>query len=142
LKKLEIEPYNSPAALRQSIQEAFMDLTVLSHSELQKLKTKIEKEIESRNKKQRSQAMDEIKSIVSKYGLKLDEVIGNAAVRKPRNGAAKAANKSERTPAVIIFRHPENPALTWSGGRGRRPQWIKEWEASGRSLDEARITGG
>ncbi len=116
-----------------------MDLTALSHSELQKLKTKIEKEIEGRNKKQRSQAMDEIKSIVAKYGLNLDEVIGNAIVRKPRNGAAKAAKKSAKPPAVILFRHPENPALTWSGGRGRRPQWIKEWEASGRSIDEARV---
>lgn len=119
-----------------------MDLTALSHSELQKLKTKIEKEIESRNKKQRSQAMDEIKSIVAKYGLKLDEVIGNGAVRKSRNGAAKAVDKSSKTPAAILFRHPENPDLTWSGGRGRRPQWIKEWEASGRSLDEARILAG
>ncbi len=119
-----------------------MDLTALSHSELQKLKIKIEKEIESRNRKQRSQAMDEIKSIVAKYGLKLDEVVRDAVVRKLRNGNAKVANKSAKTPGAILFRHPENSALTWSGGRGRRPQWIKDWEASGRSLDEARITAG
>lgn len=119
-----------------------MDLATLSHGELQKLKIKIEKEIEGRNKKQRSQAMDEIKAIVAKYGLNLNEVIGNAIVRKPQNGAAKAATKSAKTPTVILFRHPDNPALTWSGGRGRRPQWIKDWEASGRTLDEARITAG
>ena len=114
----------------------------MSVGELQKLKTRIEKEIESRNKKQRSQAMDEIKSIVAKYGLKLDEVMGEPIVRKLRNGANKTAATPPKKPAAILFRHPENPALTWAGGRGRRPQWIKDWEASGHSLDEARITSG
>jgi DNA-binding protein H-NS len=29
--------------------------------------------------------------------------------------------------------------LTWSGGRGRRPDWINEWQASGRNLDDAKV---
>lgn len=119
-----------------------MDISAMSVGELQKLKTRIEKEIESRNKKQRGQAMDEIKSIVAKYGLKLDEVMGKPISRKPRSEASKTAAKSAKKPDAILYRHPENPALTWSGGRGRPPQWIKDWKASGRSLDEARITNG
>jgi len=119
-----------------------MDLSVMSAPELQKLRTRIEQEIESRNKKQRGQAMDEIKSIVAKYGLKLDEVLRKPVARKPRDGVSKTAAKPKKKPSAIRYRHPENPALTWSGGRGRHPQWIKEWEASGRSLDEARITNG
>lgn len=119
-----------------------MDISVMSVGELQKLKTRIEKEIESRNKKQRSQAMDEIKSIVAKYGLKLDEVMGKPVARKPRTEASKTAAKSAKKPVAILYRHPENPSLTWSGGRGRPPQWIKDWKASGRSLDEARIANG
>ena len=119
-----------------------MDLSVLSPGELQKLKTRIEKEIDGRNKKQRGQAMDEIKSIVAKYGLKLEEVISNPATCKPRKSAAKAVAKSAnpaKKSAAILYRHPENPSLTWSGGRGRPPQWIKDWKASGRNLDEARV---
>lgn len=119
-----------------------MDISVMSVGELQKLKTRIEKEIESRNKKQRSQAMDEIKSIVAKYGLKLDEVMGKPIARKPRSEASKTAAKPAKKAAAILYRHPETPSLTWSGGRGRPPQWIKDWKASGRSLDEARITNG
>lgn len=122
-----------------------MDLSTLSHGELQKLKIRIEKEIESRNKKQRGRAMTEIKSIVAKYGLKLEEVISSkptasskasqGETRKPANKTAKFAKK----PSAILYRHPENAQLTWSGGRGRPPQWIKDWKASGRSLDEARV---
>lgn len=116
-----------------------MDISALSIAELQKLKTKIEKEIESRNKKQRGQAMGEIKSIVAKYGLKLEEVMGSPVVREPRIGTAKAAGKPAKRDTAILYRHPENPQLTWAGGRGRPPQWIKEWKASGRNLDEARV---
>jgi DNA-binding protein H-NS len=119
-----------------------MDLSGTSLGELQKLKTRIEKEIESRNKKQRGQALDEIKSIVAKYGLKLNEVIGKPDTRKPRKDAAKSAEKPEKKSATILYRHPENPQLTWSGGRGRRPQWIKDWEAAGRSIDETRVVKG
>jgi DNA-binding protein H-NS len=118
-----------------------MDLSDLSVSELQKLIARVEKEIESRNKKKRGQAMEEIKSIVTKYGLKLDEVMGQAPARKPRDGARKIADKPAKNPAAIIYRHPENPSLTWTGGRGRPPKWIKDWEASGRSREEARISG-
>ena len=118
-----------------------MDLSALSVGELQKLAARIEKEIESRNKKKRGQAMEEIKTIVAKYGLKLGEVMGQPAARKPRDGARKIAEKPAKKPAAILYRHPENPALTWTGGRGRPPKWIKDWEASGRSREEVRISG-
>ncbi len=119
-----------------------MDLSTLSVGELQKLIVRVEKEIESRTKKKRGQAMEEIKSIVAKYGLKLDEVMGQAPARKPRDGTKKIAEKPAKKLAAILYRHPENPALTWTGGRGRPPKWIKDWEASGRSREEARIAGG
>jgi DNA-binding protein H-NS len=111
----------------------------MSVNELQKLRARVEKEIESRNKKQRGKAMDEIKSIVAKYGLKLDEVMGKPVARKPRNEVSKTAAKPAKKQAAILYRHPEHPALTWSGGRGRPPQWIKDWKVSGRNLDEARV---
>ncbi|MDP2811759.1 MAG: H-NS histone family protein [Rhodocyclaceae bacterium] len=120
-----------------------MNLSAMSLGELKKLGSRIEKEIESRNKKQRGQALGEIKTIATKYGLKLEEILSEpAATRKPRKVAAKKVAKAAKKPAVILYRHPENPQLTWPGGRGRRPQWIKDWEASGRSLDEARVANG
>ena len=119
-----------------------MDLSTLSTGELQKFATRIEKEIESRNRKKRGQALEEIKSIVAKYGLRLDEVMGQPAERKPRDSSKKITDKTAKKPPTVLYRHPENPALTWAGGRGRPPKWIKDWESSGRSRDEARVTNG
>lgn len=119
-----------------------MDFKSLSVAELQKLKTAIEKEIDGRKKTQRNKALGEIKSIAAKYGLKLSEVVGDnsekPADKKPR--ARKMAKiSSAKAVKKIAYRHPDNPQLTWSGGRGRRPQWVKEWEAAGRTLDEAKV---
>lgn len=119
-----------------------MDLKSLSVPELQKLKNAVEKEIDGRKKNQRNKALGEIKSIAAKYGLKLSDVVGGEAdkseEKKPRAKKAvkKPAAKAEKK---IAYRHPENPVLTWSGGRGRRPDWVKEWQASGRNLDEAKV---
>lgn len=119
-----------------------MDLSTLTVGELQKLASRIEKEIESRNKKKRGQAMEEIKTIVAKYGLKLGEVMSQPAARKPRVGTKKIADKPAKKRVAVLYRHPENPALTWTGGRGRPPKWIKDWEAAGHSLEEARVANG
>lgn len=117
-----------------------MDLSAISLGELQKLSSRIEKEIETRSKMQREKALGEIKSIVAKYGLKLNEVVNIPAARAARKSLVKPVAKPTKKPAAILYRHPEDPKLTWAGGRGRRPQWIKDWEAAGRSLDEARVT--
>lgn len=119
-----------------------MDFKNMTVAELTKLKTAIEKEINGRKKTQRNKALGEIKSIVAKYGLKLSEVVGANSEKpveeKPR--ANKAAKKAVAKAAKkVAYRHPDNPQLTWSGGRGRRPQWVKDWEASGRKLDEAKV---
>ena len=115
-----------------------MNLKSMSAAELNKLKVAVEKEIDSRKKIQRNKALGEIKGIAAKYGLKLSEVVsapvGQAKQRKPR--VKKMAKSAEKK---IAYRHPENTQLTWSGGRGRRPQWVKDWEAAGRSLDEAKV---
>lgn len=117
-----------------------MELSAMPLGELQKLSNKIEKEIQMRRQKQRGKALGEIKSIVAKYGLKLDDVIKIPVARTSRKSVVKAAKPAKKS-AAILYRHPQDPKLTWAGGRGRRPQWIKDWEAAGRSLDEARVTG-
>lgn len=121
-----------------------MDLANMQLGELKKLQSAIEKEINGRQKQQRNKALEEIKTVAAKYGLKLTDVIGNSAPpRKTRKAtdksAVKATGRSSAKAKLILFRHPDNAALTWSGGRGRRPQWVKDWEASGRKLEEARV---
>ena len=51
--------------------------------------------------------------------------------------APVTANPVVRAPK---FQNSEDPAKTWVG-RGRRPRWLKDRLAAGRSLDEFRVQG-
>ncbi len=46
--------------------------------------------------------------------------------------------KITRAPTAAKYRHPENPALTWSG-RGRKPHWFVEALAAGKAAEELEI---
>jgi ParB/RepB/Spo0J family partition protein len=42
--------------------------------------------------------------------------------------------------ATVQFAHPENRAIGWSG-HGRKPQWVLDWLASGKPLEDLRVAG-
>ena len=46
--------------------------------------------------------------------------------------------KTTRAPATAKHRHPENPALTWSG-RGRKPQQFVDGLAAGKTAEDLAI---
>jgi len=102
-----------------------MDLSKYTVKKLQALKQEIDKEIAARRKDDAKKAREEMKAVAAKYGLSLNDLVGG-------KGAAKGRGKG-----AVAFRHPDDPAKTWSG-RGRKPRWIKEWENAGRSLSDLR----
>lgn len=122
-----------------------MDIKKMSVGELKKLQLTIEKEIKGRQKHMHIKVLEEIKAVAAKHGFRLADLVGSSTSKsKPRNLISNVAKNSPGKPAgkklkVILYRHPEIPELTWGGGRGRRPQWIKDWEASGRLLEETRV---
>jgi DNA-binding protein H-NS len=72
-------------------------------------------------------------------GLSLQGVLRSAlesSSRKPVQDLSKLAQAFVRK-APLKFRHPEKPALVWSG-RGKTPAWISELDRLGR-LEEARL---
>lgn len=103
-----------------------MDLSKYSSEELRKLKKEIDREIEGRRKDDAKKAQQELKQVAERYGFNLSDLVGGQAA------------KPARAKGKVRFRHPSDSGKTWSG-RGRKPVWIKEWEASGRSLDELRV---
>jgi DNA-binding protein H-NS len=103
-----------------------MDLSKYNTQELQQLKKDIDKELRGRRKQEVREAQKELKKLAERYGLAVSDLV------------AGVAGKSGKSQAKVRFRHPEDPTKGWSG-RGRKPSWIKEWEAKGRSLDELRI---
>ena len=84
-----------------------------------------------------------MQKLAAEHGMSLNEVIGQEADKAPaaapaakKAAAAKPAKKAKAA-SVIKFRHPENASIGWTG-HGRKPQWVIDWVAQGKSLDDLR----
>ena len=102
-----------------------MDLSNYTTEQLNELKKDIDREVQGRRKEDAKKAQQELKQVAERYGFTLSDLVGG----QPANARAKGK---------VRFQHPSDSGKTWSG-RGRKPGWVKEWEASGRSLEELRI---
>ena len=124
-----------------------MDISTYSLTELRRLQGKIEAEIRRRSDTARKDLLKRMQKLAAEHGMSLTDVLGQdgdkpAAIKAPKAAktpkAAKPAKKaSGKTASVIKFRHPENPAIGWTG-HGRKPQWVIDWLAQGKPLDELR----
>lgn len=101
-----------------------MDLSKHSIKDLQALKKDIDREIGSRRKQEEKKAREELKKVAESYGFTLNELVSGAP-----------AKAKSRTKAPARFVHPNDSTKTWTG-RGRKPAWVKEWEAAGRTVDQ------
>lgn len=102
-----------------------MDISGLPLAELKRLLVQIPKEIERRQKEERSKVLKEIESFAAERGFALDELIGERG-------------KKERAPVAAKYRHPSNEELTWSG-RGRQPKWVAEFVQKGGKMDQLKV---
>lgn len=109
---------------------AKFDLSKLSIEELQTLARDIEQEIIGRREADRERVLAQMRELAGSLGMTLEDLL------KQERGRSRTAAPAA---AQAKYRHPENSALTW-GGRGKRPQWVNEWLASGRTLED--LSGG
>src|SRR6056297_2252384 len=103
-----------------------MDLQNLSLDELKQLQKDIDAAIKGYEARQLAEARSKLEAVAAEMGVRLEDIVG---------GGGKGKSKSISIPK---FRHPENPALTWSG-RGRKPQWFIEAMENGASEDDLKI---
>ncbi len=102
-----------------------IDLNELSYDELVRLQRSLNKAIESYGKRRKRQALDEVKSVATKHGFSLDELLGGS-----KGGS--------ETKSVPRYRNPSNAAETWTG-KGRKPGWVVNYLDNGGDLDNIRI---
>ena len=98
------------------------NLNKMSLTELKRLEKDVAKAIESHERRARAEAKAAAESAAKKHGFSLNQLIA----------ATPKASKPALPPK---YRHPENSAKTWSG-RGRKPGWINDGLAAGKSLDD------
>ena len=101
------------------------DLEALSLSELKRMQKDVAKAISTYQDRQKAEARVKVEAFARDLGYSLAELVG-------------AETKTARAPVAAKYRHPENPALTWSG-RGRRPQWFVEALAGGGTAGDMEI---
>ncbi|WP_280150415.1 H-NS histone family protein [Piscinibacter sp. XHJ-5] len=88
-------------------------------------KAALEKEIEATRKQERADAIAQVRSLMSQYGLSLSDLNSKGAAKPPAGQGGKVAVK---------YRNAAT-GDTWSG-RGLQPKWLKAALAAGRKIEE------
>jgi len=104
---------------------ADFDLEALSLSELKKMQKDIAKAITTYEDRQKAEARAKVEALARDLGYSLAELVSTET-------------KITRAPVRPKYRHPENPAATWSG-RGRRPQWFVDALSAGKTAEDMAI---
>lgn len=102
-----------------------IDLDTLALSELKALRTKVERAITTYEDRKKQEALVELEETARKMGYSLAELTGVSVGKARKAVAAKYAN-------------PGDVSQTWTG-RGRKPKWVEEALAAGKSLDDLAI---
>ena len=102
-----------------------LNLEGLSLSELKKIQKDVAKAIFTFEERKKAEDRAKAEALARELGYSLAELVGTET-------------KSTRVPKAAKYRHPENPALTWSG-RGRKPQWFVEALESGKTASDLAI---
>lgn len=104
-----------------------MDISTLSQEQLLELQKLIPAEVQRRQSEDKEKLFEDILLMIQERGFTVD-VLGELQARYQKRsvGRPRGSRNADARVKVIRFRHPENPALEWTGA-GRRPYWVIEW---------------
>ncbi len=112
------------------------DYETMSRKELMTLRANIDKAIAAVGDRDRRNALKAAEAAVREHGFTLDELMPLMGGTRGRGRRAESASSGPAN--APRYRNPDNSEQTWSG-RGRRPRWVHEAEAAGRSLPDMEI---
>lgn len=103
------------------------DLSKYSLAQLRALDAKVIEELKTRYFLSISMAREQILHIAQSVGISEKELL-----------RIKTPVTTTKSTVKVKYRNPSNSAEQWSG-RGRKPAWVKEWIASGKSIEDAKV---
>lgn len=84
---------------------------------------------------QRPAELEKVKDLIRTFGFTPEELgIKVVRERKPReskSGKGRAAGASGHP----VYVNPKDRSMTWSGGRGQKPKWLRDYLESGGTLE-------
>ena len=99
------------------------NLATMSLADLRDLQKSVTKAISTFEARQKAEAPDKAEMLAKDIDFTLTELVD------------PGEPKRMRAPSTNIYRHPENPTLTWSD-RGRKPGWFTAHADAGKDPDE------
>lgn len=99
------------------------NLAAMSLGDLRDLQKSVIKGISTFEARQKAEAREKVEMLAKELGFTLAEL---AELEEPKRKRARSSK---------IYRHPQNPTLTWSG-RGRKPGWFVAHVDAGKDPDE------
>jgi len=105
---------------------------VATYLELKEQAEKLLAEAERMREQEIADAISDIRRKIDLYGL----TAADLGFAKSGPGNARAKSK----PQIVKYRGPNGE--TWSGGRGRKPQWVQEVLQQGRNLEDFAVKNG
>lgn len=104
-----------------------------TYLELKEQAEKLLAEAERMREQEISEAIADIKRKIELYGL-------TAADLGLAKGGPGLAGRTKAGKAAVKYRGPNGE--TWSGGRGRKPQWVTQALKEGRNLEDFAVKNG
>ncbi len=101
-----------------------VDLNAMTIAQLEELREQAAEMIVRKSQEEKEQLLADMKKLADERGYDFDEVVGG----KPK----------ERKRAAPKYQNPDNLKQTWSG-KGRKPQWVEDLLATGKTLAEIEI---
>jgi len=99
-----------------------------SYKEIQDQITKLQAQAEKLRSAEREAAIADVKAKIAEFALTAKEIgLGSSGSRRTTKAPAKPAVK---------YKHGD---LTWSGGRGPKPKWVKELINAGKDIEKYRV---
>ena len=92
----------------------------------------LRKQAEDLRNEERAGVIEDVRRKIAEYGLTASDLKLSARGASVKRSAGVPAAK-----AAAKYRGPTGE--TWSGGRGRKPRWVTEALAAGKSLTEFEI---
>jgi len=103
---------------------------------IQKEITRLQKQAQALQSKQRSPVIASIVRSMREYDISPEEIAAAYSKKKPARSTARPARATTAAKRTVPpkYKHPETGA-TWTG-RGKAPRWISEAEGAGKSRDQ------
>lgn len=107
-----------------------------SYSQIVKQIEVLKAEAEKLRKSEVDGVIKRIRDAISFYGLTASDLgLGGAAPKKSRVAAKKKSGRKAKAKSEQPVKYRNEQGQTW-GGRGKRPQWLRDALAGGKKLED------